>query len=84
MANFNASPLIAQFGRREDSRVECAQLHRLPDILGMSVCAVKFGVGKWVEEVDFRPAPSGRGGSENWIWHMGSPSTTFSDGYVGT
>ena len=61
MANFNASPLIAQFVRWEYPKVERTQLHRLPDILGMSVCAVICGVGKWVEAADFRPAKRGRG-----------------------
>ncbi len=53
MTNFNASPLIEQFGRLEDPRIERTKLHRLQDIIVMSVCAVICGADNWVEVADF-------------------------------
>ncbi len=53
MTNFNASPLIEQFGRLEDPRIERTKLHRRQDIIVMSVCAVICGADNWVEVADF-------------------------------
>ena len=53
MTHFNASPLIAQFGRWEDPRIERTKLHRLQDIIVMSVCAVISGADNRVEVADF-------------------------------
>ena len=53
MTNFNASPLIERCGRWEDPRIKRTKLHRLQDIIVMSVCAVIGGADNWVEVAEF-------------------------------
>ena len=40
MTHCHASPLIVQFRRGEESRIERTKLHRRQDLIVMSVCAV--------------------------------------------
>ena len=64
VTHLNASPLIEQFGRWEDPRIERTKLHRLQAIIIMSVCAVKCGADNWVEVADFCHA------KREWWDHM--------------
>lgn len=52
MTSFNASPLIEQFGRLEDPRIERRKLLRRQDIVDMSVWAVICGADNGVEAAD--------------------------------
>jgi len=49
MAQVFTASLLEHFAELEDPRVERTKLHLLPDILGLTICAVICGADSWVD-----------------------------------
>ena len=53
MTELKASSLVEHFAVLEDPRIERSKLHKLSDILVITVCAVICGADSWVEVEEF-------------------------------